>query len=752
MPPQSRSRDGRLKTPQSLSRDGRLKTPIVVKRHLIEYKPRSVFKAFHARVQRFACIVAHRRAGKTVASLNDMVRRAVDPRAYKPTGGGLGDPGGRDGRYAFVAPFLGQAKEAAWEYLKRYARPLFGTVAPNESELWVELVNGARIRIHGADNPDRLRGAYLDGVVMDEFADMRPAVWGEIIRPMLADRQGWATFIGTPKGRNEFHKLYQEAQTDPNWFSALMRASDTRVLPQEELDALRADMTAEQYSQELECSFEAAILGAYYGAEMAEAEAKGRIRDLPIEPGFPVHTSWDLGKGQNMPVWCFQVIAGEVRFVDYIEDYNATLERLAETLNERGYNGVDFVPQDAKVASLETGRTRIETLWKLKRKPALVTRHNVIDGINAARLMFKVCAFDRVKCAAGLEALRQYRAEYDEKRKCFLDVPRHDWCMVGETKILTRYGTHRINDLPESGEVLTSCGWKQYRRPRITRRNAPLVAVTFVDGLTVRCTPDHLFKTASGWRSAASLTRDSAILCGSTPSRHILTAVFIGFGRPSAIFRGAAKNFIKRFGKPRSAQFPKAVTSITAITMSPMRDWSIWSALRKESISSGEGKIRFQAAPGRRPPNGIALRLADCGTAARLSAPEAGPNGSALLRIVRNAARYLTLWRESPGTPRSTAQTHARLVLIESVSKLSETADVWCLEVPGVEEFALANGALAHNCSHGSDAFRYAAMAWRTPQKPKDEANKPPDLRPLARIEYDEYEEFGINEKRMERV
>ena len=398
----------------SAVRTARPQTPVVVKRHLIEYKPRAVFKAFHARVQRFACIVAHRRCGKTVASLNDMVRRAVELAKS-------------NGRFAFVAPFLGQAKEAAWEYLKRYARPLFGQVAPNESELWVELVNGARIRIHGADNPDRLRGAYLDGVVMDEFADMRPAVWGEIIRPMLADRQGWATFIGTPKGRNEFHKLYEAAQSDPAWFSALMRASETKVLPQEELDALRADMTAEQYSQELECSFEAAILGAYYAAEMAEAEAKGRIRDLPIEPGFPVHTSWDLGKGQNMPVWCFQVIAGEVRFIDYIEDYNATLERLAETLNQRGYNGVDFVPQDARVASLETGRTRIETLWKLKRHPALVAPHRVIDGINAVRLMFKVAAFDQVKCAAGLEALRQYRAEYDEKRKCFLDIPRHDW-------------------------------------------------------------------------------------------------------------------------------------------------------------------------------------------------------------------------------------------------------------------------------------------------------------------------------------
>ena len=109
----------------------------------------------------------------------------------------------RTAQYAYVAPFLAQAKEVAWEYLKRFA----GSIGPPfkiQSELWVELIDGARIRIHGADNPDRLRGPYLDGVVLDEYADMRPSVWGEVIRPMLADRQGWATFIGTPKGRNEF--------------------------------------------------------------------------------------------------------------------------------------------------------------------------------------------------------------------------------------------------------------------------------------------------------------------------------------------------------------------------------------------------------------------------------------------------------------------------------------------------------------------------------------------------------------------
>ena len=167
-------------------------------RIILPYAPRRVFLPYHARAQRWSCIVAHRRCGKTVACINDMIKRALMLQRSH-------------GRYAYVAPFLAQAKEVAWEYLKRYAAPII--TDKNEGELWVELMNGSRIRLHGADNPDRLRGNYLDGVVLDEFGDMRPSIWGGVIRPMLADRLGWATFIGTPKGRNEFAKVYERSQS-----------------------------------------------------------------------------------------------------------------------------------------------------------------------------------------------------------------------------------------------------------------------------------------------------------------------------------------------------------------------------------------------------------------------------------------------------------------------------------------------------------------------------------------------------------
>ena len=384
-------------------------------RHIVlPYAPRRAFLRFHERSQRWAVIVAHRRAGKTVACINDLARRAIT--CDKP-----------DGRFAYVAPLFNQAKDVAWQYLKHFTAPMQAG-PPNESELRIDLLNGARIRLYGADNPDRLRGIYLDHVILDEYADMSPSVWGSVIRPLLADRQGGATFIGTPKGRNAFFDIWQRAQKQPDWLPLMLKASETGILPADELEAARADMTPEQYEQEFECSFEAAITGAYYGREMAEAERAGRICNVPYDPALPVHTAWDLGIGDATAVWFWQAHRGEIRVIDFYQNSGYALEHYAEVLEQRGYRyGDDWVPHDAKARSLSTGRTRVETLAMLRRKPRVVADHRVDDGINSLRVLFPAMFWDKDKCADGLEALRQYRAEYDEKTRAFRDRPRHDW-------------------------------------------------------------------------------------------------------------------------------------------------------------------------------------------------------------------------------------------------------------------------------------------------------------------------------------
>jgi hypothetical protein len=167
-----------------------------------------------------------------------------------------------DGRFAYMAPTYTQAKDTAWGYLKRFTNEIPG-VEQRESDLMVIFPNGARVRLYGAENYDRLRGTFADGMVSDEHADIDPRAWPEVLRPSLADRHGWAVFIGTPKGRNDFFRVHEHATIDPNWFSLVLRASETGILPQHELDDVRDMMTVEQYAQEMECSFNAAIIAHF---------------------------------------------------------------------------------------------------------------------------------------------------------------------------------------------------------------------------------------------------------------------------------------------------------------------------------------------------------------------------------------------------------------------------------------------------------------------------------------------------------
>lgn len=391
---------------------------MAAQRITIPYAPRRAFLPYHESSKRWRVIVAHRRAGKTVATVNQLIRSALTCDKPSP-------------RAAYVAPLFKQAKDVAWSYLKEFTRVIPGAEA-NESELRVDLPNSGRVRLYGADNPDGMRGIYLDDCVLDEFADMRPRVLPEIIRPALSDRRGSLTIIGTPRGHNDFYDAYQNALNDNDWYSVMLKASETGLVAAEELDAARKMMTPEQYEQEFECSFEAAILGAYWGREMAQAEAEGRVCDVPVDPALPVHTAWDLGVKDTTAIWFFQVLAGGLNIVDFYEASGVGAAHYVDVLNskadEGGYKlGMCLVPHDAKVTEWGTGRTRIETVQRLGLKLDLVPDQSVADGIEAARLTIPTVRFDRERCKLGIEGLKQYRKEWDEERKVFKPKPLHDW-------------------------------------------------------------------------------------------------------------------------------------------------------------------------------------------------------------------------------------------------------------------------------------------------------------------------------------
>jgi hypothetical protein len=377
------------------------------------YEVRKQFKPLHARQTRWFIGVAHRRAGKTVADINELVIGAL--KCSKP-----------NPRFAYVAPQLNQAKDIAWVYLKEYTAFLQPKI--NESELWVELPGGKRIRIYGADNPDRLRGIYLDGVVLDEFGDMDPTIWTQVIRPALSDRKGWACFIGTPKGKNTFHRLWVEAEDDPDWTRLMLKASETGLLDDKELADARRMMSEDEYAQEYECSFEAAVKGAYYGKELNDAEDSGRIASVPYDPRIPVHTAWDLGVADSTVIWFIQAVGREVRFIDCLKGEGVGLDWYVKRLHERDYVwGSHYLPHDVEVRELGTGKSRKEVLAGLGVRATVCPNIPLADGIQAARMLLPTAWFDKDKCKAGIEALRMYRREYDEKRQEFKQHPLHDW-------------------------------------------------------------------------------------------------------------------------------------------------------------------------------------------------------------------------------------------------------------------------------------------------------------------------------------
>lgn len=386
------------------------------------YDPRPVFADFHRRKERFACIVAHRRAGKTVASVMDLIDAAL--RCEKP-----------DPRFAYIAPYYAQAKDVVWSYVKQYTSGIPGTQA-NEAELRVDLPNGARVRLYGADNYDRMRGIYLDGVVLDEFADQPPPAWREVIRPALADRQGWAAFIGTPKGKNAFYDIFRQAEASPDWYAAKLKASETGIVPAEELAALRQAMTANEYNREMECDFDAAIEGAYYAEGLALARSQNRIGKLAVDPLMAVRAYCDIGgpgaKADAFAMWMVQFIDNAVHVLDYYEASGQPLAEHLAWLRSKGYERAEvFLPHDGLTQSGPTPGS-FESAFRAAGFSATTLR-NAGSGnagaksarIEAVRRRLPLCWFNEDGCWHGLERLAAYHEKRDEKLGIGLG-PAHD--------------------------------------------------------------------------------------------------------------------------------------------------------------------------------------------------------------------------------------------------------------------------------------------------------------------------------------
>jgi hypothetical protein len=384
----------------------------------IAYKPRDQQLKIHEAVDnhRFTVVVAHRRMGKTMCALNHAIKAAIECKKPNP-------------RFAYIAPTYAQSKRVAWDYLLEFTRPL-GAVA-NISELRVDFW-GRRISLYGSDNADSLRGQYFDGVVLDEIGDQNPKIWNEVIRPALADRNTdeaptWCLFIGTPKGKNHFADFRDRAQTAEGWALLEFKASETGILSDKELWSSRQEMGEDKYQQEFECSFNAAVEGSYFGQIINDLEAKSRITTIDRDDLCKSFAAWDLGVADSTCIWICQLAGKEVRLIDCVENHGVGLDWYVSWLRDNKYEGfAQILPHDVEVRELGTGRSRKEVLQEAGLEITVAPRLSIADGIQAVRRLLPRCWFDH-KTKPGLDAIRNYRREYNEKQQVFYDKPLHDW-------------------------------------------------------------------------------------------------------------------------------------------------------------------------------------------------------------------------------------------------------------------------------------------------------------------------------------
>lgn len=319
----------------------------------------------------------------------------------------------------------------AWDMMKKYSRVIPG-IKYNESELTVTYPNGSKIRLLGADNPDSLRGIALWGVVFDEYSQQPSSIFPEIVRPALADNKGYAIWIGTPKGHNNFYDLYELSLKDDNWMGMLLTVKDTNVLDDEEVEDARVVMSSDEFKQEFYCSFDAAIQGAYYSDQMEELRARERFTVVPYEESLPVNTYWDLGIGDATSIVFVQFVGVEKRIIDYYENSGEGLAHYVKVLQEKGYvYGDHYAPHDIQVKELGTGLTRLEQASALGLDFLITPNIRVEDGINAVRSVLGSCWFDKEKTDRLIECLSQYHKEWDDKRGVFRNIPYHDWSSHG---------------------------------------------------------------------------------------------------------------------------------------------------------------------------------------------------------------------------------------------------------------------------------------------------------------------------------
>ena len=380
----------------------------------IPYAPRWFQKKIHNELKRFNVLVMHRRAGKTVLAINELIKQTISEHLPNP-------------RTHYIAPYYSQVKRIAWQYVKDYTRTIPG-MKYNQSELLAGFPNGGEIQLIGGDNYHSHRGIYSDYAILDEPAQLHPALWGEIFRPALSDREGGAIFIGTPQGHNQFYDRWTQAAELPDWYRKMYKVNETGAIPIAEIKSVMRETTTAEFEQEYMCSFEAQIRGAIFGMEIQALEQADRITSVPHDPRYTTQTSWDLGVKNSTVILYWQIVGREHRLIDCDAFQHTGLDAMIKVVRDKPYIYSQHVaPHDIAVFEIGSGQSRLYRAQDLGIYFDTAPRMSFQDGIQATRATIPLMVIDAVKCKDLIEALKLYRTEYDDKLRTMHDKPVKDW-------------------------------------------------------------------------------------------------------------------------------------------------------------------------------------------------------------------------------------------------------------------------------------------------------------------------------------
>ena len=400
-------------------------------RLVIERRVRSYQQPFHKAwvtgEKKRLIEVAHRRWGKDEVALMATCELAHQRKAS----------------YWHCLPEYEQGRKALWDAINPHTgrRRIDEAFPPeiregkDEQKMFIRLKCGSSWQIIGSDRFDSTVGSGPAGIVYSEWALANPSAWA-YHRPMVEENNGWAAFITTPRGRNHAHSLYEMAKGNPKWFAEVSTVHDTGALSPEQIDESLKEYVAlygedigrAQFEQEYLCSFNAAILGAFYAREMLCVRSEGRIDEIEPIAGQPVHTAWDIGVRDSTAIWWWQVVGSQVFILDCYVAHGVGVDHYAEICHSKPYQrGIDYVPHDAHVKEWGTGKTRIETMQALGLRPHAIPLASKMDGINAVRRTLARCVFHPRCEEVGIAALEQYRREWDDEKKTFKASEVHDW-------------------------------------------------------------------------------------------------------------------------------------------------------------------------------------------------------------------------------------------------------------------------------------------------------------------------------------